>query len=44
MYVAHIGPAWHRIFDTYSEAVEYAARYGLPPAFVELNLRKRKYQ
>jgi hypothetical protein len=43
MYVAHIGPAWHRRFDTYPAAVEYAASYGLPPVFVELNVYKRKY-
>lgn len=40
MYVAHIGPAWHRTFNTWAEAVEYAESYGLPAAFVELNLRK----
>ncbi|MFM9464167.1 hypothetical protein ACKI1K_15120 [Streptomyces scabiei] len=43
MYVAHIGPAWHRLFNDYAEAVEYAASYGLPPVFVELNLYKRRY-
>lgn len=40
MYVAHIGPGWKKRFGTYSKAVAYAARYGLPAAFVELNLRK----
>jgi hypothetical protein len=43
MYVAHIGPAWHRRFTDYAEAVVYAASYGLPPVFVELNLWKHKY-
>lgn len=43
MYVAHIGPAWHKTFDTYGEAVMYARLYGLPPVFVELNLRKGRY-
>ncbi|MFF3416791.1 hypothetical protein ACFYW9_19140 [Streptomyces sp. NPDC002698] len=43
MYIAHIGPAWHRRFDAYAAAVTYAASYGLPPVFVELNLYKRKY-
>ncbi|MGW5773141.1 hypothetical protein ACWEVY_28815 [Streptomyces longwoodensis] len=43
MYVAHIGPAWHRRFSTYPEAVDYAASYGLPSVFVELNLYKHKY-
>jgi hypothetical protein len=44
MYVAHIGPAWHRRFSAYAEAVEYAASYGLPAVFVELNLYKHKYR
>ncbi|MDX3206094.1 hypothetical protein [Streptomyces scabiei] len=43
MYVAHIGPAWHRRFNDYAEAVDYAASYGLPPVFVELNLYKHRY-
>lgn len=44
MYVAHIGPQWHRRFEDYAEAVEYAASYGLPSVFVELNLSKRRYR
>ncbi|GHF61602.1 hypothetical protein GCM10010218_48930 [Streptomyces mashuensis] len=43
MYVAHIGPAWHKRFGTYRQAVDYAASYGLPSVFVELNLWKHKY-
>ncbi|MFJ5882695.1 hypothetical protein [Kitasatospora cineracea] len=44
MYVAHIGPAWHRVFDDYTGAVAYAASYGLPSGFVELNLYKNRYR
>lgn len=44
MYVAHMGPGWHQRFRFYADAVEYAARYGLGPAFVELNLSKTCYR
>lgn len=43
MYIAHIGPQWHKRFDNYAEAVAYAAGYGIPASFVELNLYKRRY-
>ncbi|MFG3176565.1 hypothetical protein ACGFZC_16075 [[Kitasatospora] papulosa] len=42
MYIAYIGHGWRRRFDDYAEAVAYAASYGLPPVFVELDLYKRK--
>jgi hypothetical protein len=44
MYVAHIGPSWHQRFRHYADAVEYAARHGMGPAFVELNLSKTRYR
>lgn len=44
MYVAHIGPHWHKRFDQYADAVKYAASYGMGPAFVELNLDKVRYR
>lgn len=44
MYVAHIGPHWHKRFDRYMDAVMYAANHGLPSVFVELNLSKTRYR
>lgn len=44
MYVAHIGPAIHQRFRRYEDAVEYAALYGMGPAFVQLNLSKTLYR
>jgi hypothetical protein len=44
MYVAHIGPSWHQRFRKCEDAVRYAQRHGMGPAFVELNLSKSKYR
>jgi hypothetical protein len=44
MYVAHMGVSWHQRFRRHEDAVTYAARYGMGPAFVELNLSKTKYR
>jgi hypothetical protein len=44
MYVAHIGPASNQRFTRRADAVTYAAYYGCGPAFVELNIEKKRYR